>query len=60
MGTTDQPLKSRKIVFDQKSRESYFEKLHQALKNLSIVDDYKERRLRTAKGRVDLLEKTSA
>lgn len=59
MENTDQPLKPIKIVFDQKSRENYFEKLHQALTNLSIVDDYKERSMQTAKGRVDLLEKTS-
>ncbi len=59
MGNTDQKLKSRKIVFDQKSRDSYFDKLNQALKSLSVVADYKERSMRTAKGRVDHLEKTS-
>ena len=59
MGNTDQPLKPRKIVFDQKSRESYFEKLHQALTNLSIVDDYKERSMRKVSVRVVKMEKTS-
>ena len=59
MGNTDKPLKPIKIVFDQKSRESYFEKLHQALKNLSIVDDYKEGSMRKLSVRAVKMEKTS-
>lgn len=32
----------KKMVFDKKSRESYFENLDRALRNLSIVDEDKK------------------
>lgn len=56
MGNTDQTLNSPKIVFDKLSRESYFEKLNQALTNLSIVDGHRKNRVRKVKNKVNLLE----
>lgn len=59
MGNTNRPFNSRKIVFDKLSRESYFEKLNQALTNLSIVDDHKKTRVGKVKNKVNFLDKIS-
>ena len=54
-----QPLKRRTKVFDKATRENYFEKLNQALKNLSYVDSYKAKRIQTFKHKVELLEESA-
>ena len=55
-----QPLKRQDKVFDKEARENYFEKLNQALTNLSIVDSYNEKRIQTVKSRVEQLEEIAS
>ena len=56
MNKTYQPLKRQHNVFNQATRKNYFEKLNQALKNLSIVDNYNAKRIQTVKHKFELFE----